>query len=144
MTNYIFHNGTFYERPNTENELTHYGVLGMKWGVRRGNAAKAYEKASKKLNRLDARADRAMDRAYKKQAKADRKASSVFASQKSAAKADFKAKKAMRKAVVKTRKAQSWLRAMDQTFKGTTESLSKEQIDMGRRYVETMNSRVFR
>lgn len=143
MSEYIIHNGTFTSVDPAE-ELMHYGVLGMKWGVRRGNASKAYAKASKKLNRLNNRADKAMDKAYKKQAKADRKASSMFATQKSASKADFKARKAMRKAVVKTRKAQAWLRAMDQTFKGTTESLSREQIDMGRRYTETMNSRVFR
>ena len=30
-----------------DGELMHYGVIGMKWGVRRGNTAKAYEKASK-------------------------------------------------------------------------------------------------
>ena len=143
MSQYILQGGTFVSVEPAE-ELYHYGVLGMKWGVRRGNTSKAYQKASKKLNRLNTRADKAMDKAYRKQAKADRKASSFFASEKSAAKADFQAKKAMRKAVVKTRKAQAWLRAMEQTFKGTTESLSKEQVDMGRRYIETMNSRVFR
>ena len=35
-----------------ENELRHYGVLGMKWGVRR-NSSKTYAKASKKLSKLD-------------------------------------------------------------------------------------------
>ena len=116
----------------------------MKWGVRRGNTSQAYAKASKKLNKLDMKADKALDRAYRKQARADRKMDSVFASERSISKANQQARKAMRKAVVKTRKAQSWLRAMDKTFKGTTESLSKEQVDMGRRYVETMNARVFR
>ena len=34
------------------NELQHYGVLGMKWGVKR-NPTKAYIKASKKRDRLN-------------------------------------------------------------------------------------------
>lgn len=128
----------------SNDELYHYGVLGMKWGVRRGNVDKAYDKASKKLDKLDRKADRAMDKAYAKRAKADRKASAFLTTEKGARKADFKAQKAMRKAVHKTRKAQQWLRNMDQTFAQTNVSLSKEQIDRGRRYVETMNSRVFR
>lgn len=34
--NYIYGGNTFYEyTPDTSNELTHYGVKGMKWGVRR-------------------------------------------------------------------------------------------------------------
>lgn len=126
-----------------DGELYHYGVVGMKWGVRRGNTARAYERASKKLNRLNRKADRLMDKAYDKKAKADKKAGSFFATEKSARKADFKAQKALRKSVVATRKAQKWLRAMESTFKNTPESLSKEQIEMGRLYVERMNMRTF-
>ena len=34
--NYIIGNGTFYEcAPESNDELTHYGVKGMRWGVRR-------------------------------------------------------------------------------------------------------------
>ena len=128
---------------STNGELYHYGVLGMKWGVRRGNSAQAYEKASKKLNKLSKKADRLMDKAYDKKAKADKKASSLFATEKSAKKADFKAQKALRKSVVATRKAQKWLRSMDQTFQSTPEKLSKEQIEMGRVFIDRMNRRTF-
>lgn len=131
-----------YENYNS-NELYHYGVIGMKWGVRRGNSARAYEKASKKLNRLDRKADRAVEKAYNKKSKADRKASSFFASEKSARKADFKAQKAQRKATVKANKARKWLHEMDKTFKNTPESLSRDQIDLGKKYTDIMNRRTF-
>lgn len=36
MPNYIVNNGTFYEyEPEASDELAHYGVVGMRWGVRR-------------------------------------------------------------------------------------------------------------
>lgn len=138
--NYIF-------LPNgdavNEEELYHYGVVGMKWGVRRGNTAQAYSMASKKLKRLDRKADRAVENAYNKKAKADKKAASFFAGEKSTRKADFKAQKAQRKAVVQANKARKWLHAMESTFANTPESLSREQIELGKKYTEIMDRRTF-
>lgn len=131
------------EPRHSDAELYHYGVIGMKWGVRRGRSAQAYARASKKLNRLDRKADRAVEKAYNKKAKADRKAAGFFTSEKAARKADFKAQKAQRKAVVKANKARKWLHSMEKTFSNTTETLSKEQIALGQKYTDIMNRRTF-
>ena len=41
------------ENNTSNNELMHYGVLGMKWGVHRGRAAQAYTKAVAKRQKLE-------------------------------------------------------------------------------------------
>jgi len=43
-------------------ELCHYGVLGMKWGVRRGHYADSYAKGIRKIKKLEAKSDKAMAR----------------------------------------------------------------------------------
>lgn len=104
---------------------------------------KTYERASKKLAKLDKKADKAVEKAYEARYKADKKAGSFLASEKKINKAKLKADKAMGKAVVKANKARKWLNSMDKTFSTTTQSLSSEQIALGQKYVDIMNSRVF-
>lgn len=64
MTEYIV------TRVNNTNELYHYGVLGMKWGVHH-NAAKAYSKAAAKSNKLQDKVEKTGQNYAKKSQKAN-------------------------------------------------------------------------
>lgn len=103
-----------------DNELMHYDVLGMKWGVHRGRVAQSYGKAVAKRNKLDKRVEVAKAKAqkatvkantgvsakYKKlqatadkyQRKADKKKYGFIPNQKKAAKLQVKADRAQFKA----------------------------------------------
>ncbi len=77
----------------SEEDIEHYGVLGMKWGVRH-NTAKAYSEASAKKARLENKVAKTKNEYLKKSAKANSGVSIKY--QKKKAKADklqFKADK---------------------------------------------------
>ena len=122
-------------------ELYHYGVLGMKWGIRRGNTTKAYTKASKKLTKLDKKVDKAEALARKRRGQVDAAAASFFSTKRRIDKAETRSKKASAKAAIRNRKAERWYESMEKAFADTGISMTKEQVAMGKRYMDHMNLR---
>lgn len=122
-------------------ELYHYGVLGMKWGVRR-NAARAYSKAVKKKNKLTNKASKASWKAAKlerKVYKLERKEAKGKDVGDKLAKAKNKASKKKFKAAKLERKAYKWTRKMDKVFAGyDINELSAASVDKGKAYVDSM------
>lgn len=145
-------------------ELKHYGVLGMKWGVRRATKKMAsatnthdrkkaalslqsnMTKASKKLNKLDKKTAKKQLKAEKKYMKYSKQAGRGFLLYRESKmrKAQRKFKRADAKYANSIAKASKWYDTMEDTFKGTGISTTKQQQALGRKYIETMEYRLRR
>lgn len=124
--------------------IQHYGVLGMKWGVRR-NPSKAYSKAIKKKEKIDAK----VAQVNYKSAKYKMKASKKRAKSKSplrnskADQMDYKASKLSYESAKLQKKGLKWVKAMDKTFRDydVKKLSSSEMAKKGQKYMYEVTKR---
>ena len=126
--NYYIHDGELYNQE----ELQHYGVIGMKWGVRK-DPSKAYKKAVKKADKIDAKRARYAKKASKYSEKLSKP--STYRRYKKMLRYTRRFHKFNAKASKMEAKGDKWVKEMEKAFNTVrTKEIAPEVLDAGKKF----------
>lgn len=125
---------------NGSPSLQHYGVLGMKWGVRH-NPERAYSKAKKKIEKYQKKVDKHTAKAEKHMGKAAAKSSRFFFRNDAAAGRHMrKSRRHSGKAVAYSQKGSKWVKRMQKEFsKQDVVSIEPDVIAAGEAFTKRIS-----
>lgn len=122
---------------NDQDYLAHYGVVGMKWGVRK-NPSKAYTKAVKKKNKLQSKALDKTNKSIKKEKQASKtlRKAKTEKELKKAQRKIWKAEDLSIQSKHLQKKAMKWQKQMDKVFADyDVNRVKKETVLKGEKFV---------
>ncbi len=132
------------------NDLLHYGILGMKWGIRRfqpypkgysgtgkeiGRAKKVEEKISRKFDKIDKKIIDKQNVANKQYDRAIRKSNSLFSTKKQANKAFDKATQAQKKVNILSYKGTKYFKKYEKLIKKLDIEMNDDIKERGMKYL---------